>query len=163
MGNHGNEQVCRNECETNICLTAALVSKSTTLLNHGDTQAFAEPPGPRLLQPYQCGRTQTFVQQNALPGSPSCQPQPPPSPRRALAWIWPHFPHPKPPQNLETDQFSFDSQSVSQACTPCGEPFQGAGAKLNFIQTLHAHWQQKSRNLFKCCFHSSQFWAASSQ
>ena len=44
------------------------------------------------------------------------------------------------------------SQSVSQACTPRGEP------ALNFhfiIHTLHAHWLQKSKQPFNCCFHTS--------
>ena len=46
------------------------------------------------------------------------------------------------------------SQSVSQACTPYGR---------YTLHTLHAHWQQKSTNVLKCCPQSSQFCAASSQ
>ena len=55
------------------------------------------------------------------------------------------------------------SQSVSQACTPRGEPFQGAGAKFHFIHTLHAHWLQKSKKPFNCCFHTTKSCAVSSQ
>ena len=45
---------------------------------------------------------------------------------------------------------------VSQSVRPvrlAASPFRAQA--LNFIQTLHAHWQQKSRNLFKCCSHNS--------
>ena len=47
------------------------------------------------------------------------------------------------------------SQSVSQAWTPYGRRYT--------LHTLHAHWQQKFKNVLKCCFQTSQFCAATSQ
>ena len=47
-----------------------------------------------------------------------------------------------------------EQQSVSQAWTPYGR---------YTLHTLHAHWQEKFKNVLKCCFQSSQFCAATSQ
>ena len=48
-------------------------------------------------------------------------------------------------------------QSVSQACTPRG------ALNFHFVHTLHAHWLQKSKKPFNCCFHTSKSCAVSSQ
>ena len=64
---------------------------------------------------------------------------------------------------VEKEKVVIGGQSISQACTPRGEPFQGAGAKFHFIHTLHAHWLQKSKKPFNCCFHTTKSCAVSSQ
>ena len=38
-----------------------------------------------------------------------------------------------------------------------------SGRRRYTLHTLQAHWQQKSKNVLKCCFQSSQFCAATSQ
>ena len=56
----------------------------------------------------------------------------------------------------EASHVEIVSQSVSQSVRPvrlAASPFRAQA--LNFIQTLHSHWQQKSRNLFKVCSQSS--------
>ncbi len=153
VGNHGNEQVCRNEC---------LGLKIDYFAQSWWYASIRGAPWPKIaptismwkdtnLRSAKCSPRQPFMPTPAAS-------QPPKSSGLDLAPLPAPKASPKP-----GDWPVLLRQSVSQACTPCGEPFQGAGAKLNFIQTLHAHWQQKSRNLFKCCSHSSQFWAASSQ
>ena len=37
-----------------------------------------------------------------------------------------------------------------------------SGRRRYTLHTLHAHWQQKTKNVLKCCFQTSQFCAATS-
>ena len=58
--------------------------------------------------------------------------------------------------------FYLPSQSVSQSGLDAVRRAL-SGRRRYTLHTLHAHWQQKSKNVLKCCFQSSQFCAATSQ